>query len=862
MSENIQQARSNSGAAVESERAKLPIAGAVYGDFHFKRKRLNDLFMEAVKYPLIVVCAGAGYGKTTAVHDFVQEYQATTVWVQLSERDNVGGRFWENFSHSMTLINNAPFALSIKKLGFPDTPEKIKQFLSLLQTHADKKRRLIVFDDCHYIENTDVIKFVSEAIRNLPVEITLFLISRSTPRINIACLLSKDQIFNVSEEELCFTESELAQYFREQGSSLQPDSLRKIMEDTEGWAFALNYIARSYNKAPGYEGYLRNAMKSNIFRFMEMEIWETVSKRLQNFLVRLSLIDHLSVDLISLLAGSEPDLITEMDKQNAYVRRDSYINAYLIHPLFLEFLTTKQNLLTQEQKHETYTIAGEWCRKNDFKIDALSYYEKIGGYKSIVNMFIGAAAQLPYDIACYTAEILKRAPSDAFETVLFLASTHMRTIMCQGLWEEAIKLAELYEANFNNLPENEFKMLSLGSIYYCWAISRYSLSLTNDIYDFDLIYEKLAKRYPIPRDPGNLITKSQRPWACVVGSSRKGSVQDYINAAKRSFGHLNRCYINFDAGENELASGEYKFYKCELSEAELDFKRVCDKARERKWSGIVHRALFYMLRIAAAQGNFTQTQQILKEMKALLNDSNYHARFTDYDITLCWFYCTLGIPEKTSDWLKENFSLYAYATFIENFANQMKGRYCYVTRNYSQLLSYIFDMKQRESFLFGRIEMLAIEACVHYKMKDKKKAYAVFEEAYLTAMPNEIIMPFIELGKDMRTLASFAGKYPDGKIPKSWLDDINRKAASYAKRLSHISTEYKQAHGFSNNKVISPREKEILTDLSHGLSRAEIADSRGLSINTVKMIVNNVYMKLGAESLAEAIRIAAEKKIL
>jgi len=847
-------------------------------DFHFKRSRLNDLFTEAMKYPIIIICAGAGYGKTTAVHDFVQEYQATTVWMQLSERDNVGGRFWENFSHSMTLIDNPAFASSVKQLGFPDTPEKLKQYHGFINDHADRNRRVIVFDDCHYIENTDVIRFVEEAIRSLPVGITLFLISRTTPKLNLACLASGNKVFNISEDELCFTENEVSQYFREQGVSLQPDSLRKIMQDTEGWAFALNFIARSYKKAPGYDGYLRNAMKTNIFRFMETEIWNNMSKILQIFLVRLSLIDHLSVELMTLLAKAETsteqnsgssapqtaedDLLTQLEKQNAYVRRDSYINAYLIHPLFLEFLTTKQNLLSQEQIFETYTIAGEWCKKNDFKIDALSYYEKIGDYNSIVNMFIGAAAQLPYDIACYTAEIIERTPPQAFDTVLFLASTHMRTIMCQGFWEKSIKLAELYEARFNKLPDDEFKMQSLGSIYYCWAISRYSLSLTNDIYDFDLIYEKLAKCHPVPRDPGNLITKSQRPWACVVGSSRKGSVQDYIDAAKRSFEHLKKCYINFDAGENELACGEYKFYKGELNEAELDFKRVIDKAREGRRSGIMHRALFYILRIAVSQGNYAQTQQLFKEMKTLLDDPNYHARFSDYDITLCWYYCALGMPEKAPDWLKENFSLCAYATFGENFANQMKGRCCFVMRNYSQLLSYIYEMKQRESFLFGRIEMLAIEACIHYKMKDKEKAYAVFEEAYLTAEPNKIIMPFIELGKDMRTLTEFAQKNTNGKIPGSWLEVINRKAASYAKRLSHILTEHQQEFGSSNYNIVSPREREILTDLSQGLSRTEIAASRNLSINTVKMIINKAYMKLGAESMAEAIRIATEKKII
>jgi len=831
--------------------------------FHFKRVRLNQLFSEAMKYPVIVVCAGAGYGKTTAVHDFVYDYKATTVWVQLSDRDNVGGRFWENFSHSMTLINNAPFATSIKKLGFPDTLEKLKQYQNLLHDHGDKKRRIFVFDDCHYIESPAVIRFVEEAIRSLPVGTTLFIVSRSTPQINIAGLVSNDRIYNISEDELRFTENELAQYFREQGISLQPDSLRGIMRDTEGWAFAVNLIARSYSKAPGYEGYLRNAMKSNIFRFMEIEIWNTISERLKNFLVRLSLIDHLSVELIALLAGDDADLMNDLEKQNAYVRRDSYINAYLIHPLFLEFLATKQDLLSQEEKRQTYTIAGEWCKKNSFKIDALSYYEKIGDYWSIVCMFIGAAAQIPYDIACYTAAILERTPIEVFDKVKYLASTHMRSIICQGSLEEAEKLAEFYEARYINLPEDDpFRKSTLGSIYYCWGIVRCSLCVKNDIYDFDLYSEKTSKCYKEPINTGKLISFCPGPWICAAGSSRKGAVQDFINVHKRSTAHLSKCFINFDSGEDDLACGELKFYQCETQVSESFVNKTLNRARDRKRSGVANRALFYILRIAIFQGNFLRAQKALKEMYDLLDDEDYYYRFVEYDIILCWFFSAIGLPEKVPDWLKENFSLYAHAGFIENYGNLMKVRYCYATRNYLPLLSYIQDMKERESFLFGRIEMLAIEACTYYKMKEKEKAISALEEAYKEASPNDIIMPFIELGKDMRTLAAFAIKETDGKIPKSWLEGINRKSASYAKRLAHVTTEYKRANNISDDIVISQRESEILTDLSHGLSRTEIADSRNLSINTVKMVINNLYMKLGAENLADAIRIAAERKIV
>jgi len=171
-------------------------------------------------------------------------------------------------------------------------------------------------------------------------------------------------------------------------------------------------------------------------------------------------------------------------------------------------------------------------------------------------------------------------------------------------------------------------------------------------------------------------------------------------------------------------------------------------------------------------------------------------------------------------------------------------------------------MKTRESILFGRIEMLVLEACVHYKMKNKKKAFSSLTEAYENALPNDILMPFIELGKDMRTLTAVALKQPGNKIPGPWLEDVNRKSATYAKRRTHLIAEYKKAYGITDRVVFSPREAEILADLSHGLSRVEIANSRGLSVNTVKMVINMLYAKVGAENLADLIRIAVERKLI
>ena len=835
--------------------------------FHFERPRLNRLFTEAVRYPLVLVNAGAGYGKTSAVYDFARDYQVPTAWMQISERDNVEERFWENYANAWNQINVA-FAGAISKIGFPGTVDKQGQYLALVQKLLSPlERRIFIVDDIHNLENPRIIRLVEQIVNNLANGTTTIWISRSTPQGNITGMVSKGKVFNVSESDLCFTESEMAQYFRQLEISPTADNLREIMQDTEGWAFALNLIARSWQKAPGYTGYLRNAMKTNVFQVMETEIWDRLSERVQCFLVRLSLISHLSFELIELLTTGEKGLIADMERQNAYLRRDSFINAYLIHPLFLEFLATKQKFLSEEQKHETYAIAGEWCNNNGFKIDAFSYYEKIGDYDMIIAILYSLPTQMSCDIAKYCAEIFDRAPPQVFEKVVCLAITHVRCNMRLGHWQKAIELAGYYETKFLKLPQGDvFRNASLSELYLLMSYLRNFLCINDGIFDFDVFLEKFCKCHE-QMEASNTHSKRVRvrvlgPWANANGSARKGAPQEYIKAVSRATAYMPATFAGFMGGEEELVKGELAFFKGELSAAEALLAQALKKAGEYRQFEIMHRAHLYILRLYIAQGNHTKAEQVIKEAKAQLDETEYLNRYINYDILLGIYCYATEVLENVPEPLKQDFSPYSHVVFTENLENQVKLRYYYLTRNYPPILAYVQDMKQRESYLFGRVAMLALEACVHNKMKNKQKAFAALTDAYKTASPNEIVMPFIELGKDMRTLSAAAMKDSGIKIPRAWLENINRKAASFAKRRSQLVLEYKQSNHIEAGVVLSPREAEILNDLSHGLSRAEIAASRSLSINTVKMVINNIYNKLGAENAADVIRIAVERKLI
>jgi LuxR family maltose regulon positive regulatory protein len=268
------------------------------------------------------------------------------------------------------------------------------------------------------------------------------------------------------------------------------------------------------------------------------------------------------------------------------------------------------------------------------------------------------------------------------------------------------------------------------------------------------------------------------------------------------------------------------------------------------------------MRIAVLQGNRAKAEQALKNIKDQMAQKEYSTRFVTYDIAFGWYLYLLRRPAMIPSWLKEGFTPYCNALFTENFGNQMKARYHYMTRKYQPLLAYIGEMKGRESTLYGRAEMLAIEACARYQMKDGAGAVAALREAYEAMSPNNILMPFIELGKDMRSLTAAAMRDKDCRIPGEWLKTVNNKAYVYAQRQASVIADHKKEYDTEDEAVLSLRETEVLRDLYNGFTKSEIAAKQGLSINTVKMVAKKIYEKLDAHNMVDIIRIAAERNIV
>jgi LuxR family maltose regulon positive regulatory protein len=823
-----------------------------------ERPRINRLLAEAVQHPYVLVTAGAGYGKTQAVHSFLLQYDAATAWIQLSERDNLGTRFWESFAHTLSLFNDR-IATRMLEFGFPDTDACFEEVITIPEDElAPNDKHVVVFDDFHLIENPSVLEFIRRIMRTPFANITLVLISRTEPAINTVLLQARGLLSSIGEDELRFSEKETEEYFHLLGLPLTSRSMADIYRDTGGWVLALNLLGLSLKKAPAREQVARTAMKLNVFKLMESEIFLVISERLRHFLVRLSLIDHLSASLISLLAG-DPTLEEELKRVSSFVRYDIYTNAYLIHHLFLDFLRRKQDMLTEEEKREVYRQAARWCDENDFKIDAISYYEKAGEYEAIIEIAYQFPAQVPPNQAKFVLDIYDNGPTERLAKIAPYHLQRSRLLMSLGRYAEAAAADRDRIAKYSTLPPSDFNNRILYGAYAALAFTSLQLMPVTDHCDFDLLLEKsdYYHRLSPSEEHGPVAIFVMDAWVSRVATTRSGAMEEYIETLTRATAHT-RGYMD---GLDDMARGELHFYKGDLKPARKLIRQAQAKAEACNQYEIRNRALFYLMRIGVAQGDYEETQTLFRELEAQLEMPEYNHRFITYDIVSSWYYSLIG-REFAAHWLRGRASDDSIGYHSADFGNQVKARLDYSDNRWHDLLARLESMRSPYNPLFAQLEHKALEAVCRYRLKERTAALAVLGEAYELALSNNIIMPFIELGKDMRTLTAAALREKSCAIPRPWLEMISRKAATYAKHLGLVATEYRKARNIDHGAALSSREKDVLRDLYHGLSRSEIAANHNLSINTVKMVLSTIYTKLDADNVADVIRIALEQDLI
>ena len=161
------------------------------------RPRLIERLNQAVSVPLTLVCAPAGFGKSTLASSWIEGMAAggsgvmprlPAAWLSLDESDSDLILFLRYFIAALHTIVPGACARSAEMIEAPQQPSTEVLFATLSNEIALLPDHLLVLDDYYAIQGEDVHEFLNFLVRHWPPPLHLVLISRHNPPLPLARL--------------------------------------------------------------------------------------------------------------------------------------------------------------------------------------------------------------------------------------------------------------------------------------------------------------------------------------------------------------------------------------------------------------------------------------------------------------------------------------------------------------------------------------------------------------------------------------------------------------------------------------------------------------------------------------------------
>lgn len=310
------------------------------------RPEVRDKLEKIPAYPVTVVQAGAGYGKTTVVAQTLANLPVSFCWYSPGPEDSSTFVFSGYLAAALdTLLPGLKesFAGELSGLEVASWEKILVSLLSCLE-RIERNTGILVLDDWHLLSREKEIgHFLDRFLACKPAWLNVVILSREKVTIPEVCRLgSRGRRLLIEERDLAFSPQEVYDYLLQvHRCPLTGEDARRIYQYSEGWVMALKLIGRGIKDGSvslSLENLENNSLDA-LFDFLALEVLEQQDAGLQSFLLKSSVLDYLSDNACAAVAGAgfEPRLIQEAIEKGLFLNEleDGF---FRYHYLFRNFL--------------------------------------------------------------------------------------------------------------------------------------------------------------------------------------------------------------------------------------------------------------------------------------------------------------------------------------------------------------------------------------------------------------------------------------------------------------------------------------------------------------------------------------------
>ncbi len=813
-----------------------------------RRKRIHKILEGIFQVPLFLLLSSMGYGKTTAVKDFLNSQRNFRyAWLSLNSGEDDELWMWQKFCQSLADLN-PELAKRLAGYGFPQTTVDLERILDLIKNML-AERTIIVIDDYH--ENRSELMdrlltfFVRAAIHNLHI----VLISRTLPKIPVEELALKGLCIELSQDSFEFNKEETGELFAQNGFPLTPEELKLLYINTDGWAAAIYLALLKYAEDKKIEDI------RDVTRLMKTAVYDKFNRETQDILLKLSLLDSFTLDGAIFVTENQRagELIHGIAANNCFLRYDNKNRVYAIHAI-LKAMLNELFAISDLDKYSLLDRCGDYCVRMDKCIEAINFYREAGSFRKILDIFERPGSTEVFDRAPQTVvraftdmdKVLKLSRPLAYLTYIY---SYLGVIDPEEGARMLYEAKAYYEAEQNLVDKEQI----LGEIALAESVLQFN--------DAPRMCEYQKKAYDMFDGTSSRISNATEnftfglPHTLYLYHREGGALLSLVEAIEKNINYFNHVTNGCGTGFEHAARAEYCLETGDLVQAELAAYKTIFKAKTKNQLCLVICGSLCLARLAILHNKPQEALSGLSALKPEIEADGNPFLLNCLDIATGFIAGLLGNLEQIPRWLKEgalsNGNIFYQGMGISYIVS---GKAAILRQSYAELEVIVETMRETylpHNHIFGLIYAgiygTIAKKHLHGEAAAQKKLCPIIE----LAQADGIVTPFAE---NLPELVSLLKKYKKDQ-DDPWLEEVLQLGGEYMKALENTE-------GTELPESLTGREIDVLVLLSDGFSKIEIAEKLYLSPNTVKRHLQNIYAKLGADNKTLAIKKAQELKII
>ncbi|MGE4485806.1 MAG: LuxR C-terminal-related transcriptional regulator [Oscillospiraceae bacterium] len=797
--------------------------------------KLRRQMAQLLNFPCTLVEAPMGYGKTTAVREYLKASDAHVLWHRVYD-DSISG-FWITFSRLFQALDRDR-SEDLKRLGYPNDSVSMQEALKIIEEIQFPAETVLVIDDYHLISATDVSSFIWFLVVNEIDHFHIVLTARFVEHLKIEELSLKGYLYHIEKEIFELTPSEITEYFKLCGISLREDEADQLYAITEGWISALYLLMLSANETGSF------ADTNNIKKLVNGAIYDPFSEEIKDFLLSLCIFDSFTLkQAIHMWGDKRADLLlAEVIDHNAFVNFDANVKTYQIHSIFTSFLREQLENKDSAYQRNIYERAGHWCLQTGDLPAAMHYFYMAGDFENLLctaelDKAIGNDKKdriIKYFEQC-PPEYKKRHPVALLVYAMALMTFNEMDLFQQTCSELALLIRD-------SEMDTESAQSLTGELELLLSFTRY-----NDIMGMSEHHKRacaLLKNPSVFMDTTGSWTFGS-PSVLYMFYRESGKLVQEVNDMKEAMPYYYRLTDGHGTGAEQLMEAEQHFCRGDFENAEIAVHQALYLADGAHQPNMVLCAFFLQARMALIRGEYEAVLGLSRQIHDVIEKNRLYALIHTVDMCEGFIHACLQQRSHIPEWLaKGDFSSNRLYFPARAFSNIIYGRALLISGDYLKLLGISGQFYGTASVfpnVLPNIYTAIYVGAANERIYRRGEAVTAIRQALDMAVPDMVYMPFVENCDFIKPLLEEI--YSEGTYRED-IAKILELFSPYQKAVEHINRTY-----FAEDKPqLSKREEEIARLASEGFSNRQIGERLFISENTVKKHLKGVFEKLGVGS--------------